>query len=658
MKLKQFRVREFRSIWDSGPIDVDDTVTCLVGKNESGKTALLHALYRTNPILPDDANFDLTFDYPKQEVEDYRIQVEKNSRRPANVVDCTYQLDENELAPIETSFGTGVIESDCFHHRTFYGKQTSDFTLHVNTLEARRHLTSGLAVSAETQERLETAEDWKDISKILHDIEETEPIKLCKSLAKSIADSGSLENYIFTTFIWPYAPKFLYFDEYYQLTGQENLNALVRRIEANDLKESDRPLLVLINLARLDYRELLNSDNTTKLKNQLEGAGNHLTSRIVKYWSQNRHIHMRFDVRDAKPQDPPEMRDGTTIWGEIYDSVHWAHTPLKSRSRGFIWFFSFLAWYEDVKRRGENVFLLLDEPGLSLHGRAQADLLKYFEDELAPHQLIYSTHSPFMVDPRHFGRVRIVQDSGIDSKEQLPREQDGTKVLANVFDATEDSLFPLQGALGYEIHQTLFVGPNILVIEGPSDMLYIRAMSDQLEREGRTGLSNHWTLTPVGGIGKVLTFVALLAPQRDVNVAVLLDFQNKDRVLIEDLYKNKLVKKRNVMVYSDVLDQPEADVEDLFSREFYLTLVNAEFKDELESPIAVEGLNAHVPRVLLAVSEHMNDHPMQAGVFNHYRPARYLFENVGDLWALVPSETKDCFEQLFVNANKLLESPR
>jgi energy-coupling factor transporter ATP-binding protein EcfA2 len=91
-------------------------------------------------------------------------------------------------------------------------------------------------------------------------------------------------------------------------------------------------------------------------------------------------------------------------------------------------FFSFVAWYSQIKRARQNVILLLDEPGLTLHGRAQGDLLRYFEKELKEHhQVIYSTHSPFMVDPLHFERVRIVQDLSID-REDLPREQQGTKV--------------------------------------------------------------------------------------------------------------------------------------------------------------------------------------------------------------------------------------
>ena len=438
------------------------------------------------------------------------------------------------------------------------------------------------------------------------------------------------------------------------MKGETNLNALIVREDAKKLEELDYPLLGLINLARLDHRQLVQTKNTTELKNKLEGAGNYLTRRIVKYWSQNQHIQMRFDVRDAKPEDPEGMREGINVWGEVYDTVHWAHTPLGSRSRGFVWFFSFLAWYEDIKRKKENVILLLDEPGLSLHGRAQADLLVYFDAELSSHQLIYTTHSPFMIDPRKFDRVRIVQDLGIDAKEQLPKDQDGTKVLANVFDATDDSLFPLQGALGYEIHQTLFIGPNPLVVEGPADMLYLRAVSAQLEREGRVGLSEKWVITPVGGSGKVPTFVALLAPQKGMNVATLLDIQNSDRGLIEDLYKKKLLNKKQVATYADFVGQKEADVEDMFDRGFYVSLVNAEFAKQLAAPIDPAAVNAKQPRTLRAIEAWLEKNPLKSGAFSHYRPARYFSENLGTLWPRVSDTTKDRFEAAFKHLNALL----
>jgi hypothetical protein len=108
-----------------------------------------------------------------------------------------------------------------------------------------------------------------------------------------------------------------------------------------------------------------------------------------------------------------------------------------------------------------------------------------------------------MVDAQHFDRVRIVEDKSIDSKEPLPPESQGTKVFTEVLEAEEGSLFPLQGALGYDIAQTLFIGPNCLIVEGVSDLLYLQTMSALLGENGREGLSQKWTITPVGGSEKV-----------------------------------------------------------------------------------------------------------------------------------------------------------
>ena len=102
-----------------------------------------------------------------------------------------------------------------------------------------------------------------------------------------------------------------------------------------------------------------------------------------------------------------------------------------------------------------------------LHGTAQADLLRYIEEELKPrHQVLYTTHSPFMVEPTRFDRVRIVEDKAMDSEEELDASETGTKVYTDVLEVSTGSLFPLQGALGYELSQTLFVGPNNLIVEG------------------------------------------------------------------------------------------------------------------------------------------------------------------------------------------------
>jgi predicted ATPase len=653
MKLKEFTVREFRSIWDSGTVKVDSQTTCLVGKNEAGKTTLLKALYRTNPIKDAEAAFDETYDYPKREVEDYRFAIENGERDKAVVVECLYELDAEDTEAVTSVFGRKVLLSKTFTLKTYYGIKQKSFVLSVDENEARKYLADNPALPDALKTALTGALDWDAFATALDEAEATEAITALKLLEARIRENG-LSDYIFNSLIWPRTPKFLYFDEYYQMEGQANLNALIEREDAMSLENSDHPLLGLINLARLDHRKLVETTNTTELKNKLQGAGNHLTNRIIKYWSQNRHIQMRFDVRDAKPEDPEDMQQGINVWAEVYDTVHWANTPLRTRSRGFLWFFSFLAWYEDIKRQKKNVILLLDEPGLSLHGRAQADLLRYFEAELSAHQLIYTTHSPFMIDPAKFERVRIVQDLGIDAKEPLPKDKDGTKVLANVFDATDDSLFPLQGALGYEIQQTLFIGPNSLVVEGPADLLYLRAMSAELEREGRGGLSEKWVITPTGGSGKVPAFVALLAPQKGFNVATLLDIQSSDRAQIEDLYKKKLLKKRQVTTYGDFAEKDEADVEDMFERDFYVHLVNLEYSKQLKTPIVTSSLNAKEPRTLRAIEAFLVDNPLQSGSFGHYRPARYFAENSATLWHKVSEATKERFDAAFKHLNALL----
>src|SRR5215470_15555840 len=106
MKLKKIRVQEFKSIMDSNDVDITD-VTCLVGKNEAGKTAFLEALYKLNPIVPEHARFDVVEEYPRAHIGDYIVDVDQEGRDPAQVIEAYFSLDEKELASIENEFGRG-----------------------------------------------------------------------------------------------------------------------------------------------------------------------------------------------------------------------------------------------------------------------------------------------------------------------------------------------------------------------------------------------------------------------------------------------------------------------------------------------------------------------------------------------------------------------
>jgi len=693
MKLRTVHVREFKSIWDSNPIEID-RITCLVGKNESGKTAILEALYRLNPIITSDGEFDVTDDYPRSDVEDYQQDVERERRQHAVVVQATFELEAAELASIHDEFGDGVLAKPEVVVSKGYAKGESGrccLFVSVSVVQAAlvKNLVENYKLPAEIAVEAAQSRDLTQLSKYLaekeresaeaftraqaeanqltDEAEKTAALERCKSLAEceqanalrarvaELLKHKNLGIHIWERILKPHFPKFLYFDEYYQLRGHENVQALMNRKAENRLERSDHPLLGLIALARLDLDTLLSTVRTQALKNRLQGASNHLSGQILKYWSQNKHLRMLFDVREARPGDPEGMTTGTNIWGEVYDSTHEASTALGTRSRGFVWFFSFLAWYAAVKKANEPLILLLDEPGLSLHGKAQGDLLGYFEAEILPntkHQLIYTTHSPFMVDSQHFDRVRIVQDKGIDSDKTLPREEDGTKVFTDVLEAEPDSLFPLQGALGYEIHQTLFIGPNSLVVEGASDLLYIQTISGILQTKGRVGLDSRWTITPVGGSDKVPTFVALIGSQKNLNIATLIDFQKSHQQMIENLYKRKLLEKSHVLTFADFTGKPEADIEDMLDEDFYIDLVNQEYYGSLEVKLKALDLPSH-PRIIARLEDYFSKNPLKASVqFNHYRPARYFAENVAKL--TISDATLGHFEAAFAALNALL----
>lgn len=655
MRLSRVHITSFQSIRDSGPFTIND-ITCLVGKNESGKTAVLKALYRLNPIIRNDGVYDVTDDYPRADVEDYQQDVESGICEPATVVVADFELSQDEVKIIEEDLGEGVLKKATLTlSKGYNNKFCAD--LEVNEKIALEKMVDKAQLPTQLATELLNILTIKELNtqiENMDDPENTDHIERLKAIIRPIQDN--LVNYIFSQYLEESVPKFLYFDEYFTMRGHENIEALKTRSINKKLLPSDHPLLGLIKLARIDLDDLLNPSRTEWLINRLEGAGNHLSKKILKYWSQNKHLQMKFDVRPARPGDPVGMTSGTNIWTRVYDTKRMVTTPLGTRSRGFVWFFSFLAWFNQQQRNNEQFILLLDEPGLFLHGKAQGDLLKYIEEELKTnHQVIYTTHSPFMVDANNFDRVRIIQDKSTDSDEQLPVEEDGTKVITDVLEATEDSLFPLQGALGYDISQTLFVGPNCLIVEGVSDLLYIQTISAVLGSLKRESLSEKWTITPVGGSDKVPTFVALLGAQKGLKIATLIDFQTKDRQTIENLYKKKLLKKQNVLTFADFNKTPEADIEDMFGVDFYMRLINGEYYSHIQSPISVIDLTSKKPRILQKLEDYFSDKPLKDNIkFNHFRPARYFVENISKFESDIPAETLDRFEKIFNTLNSIL----
>jgi predicted ATP-dependent endonuclease of OLD family len=225
-------------------------------------------------------------------------------------------------------------------------------------------------------------------------------------------------------------------------------------------------------------------------------------------------------------------------------------TPFKQRSRGFIWFFSFLVWFDSVQHQLEEgkdknrpLILLLDEPGLSLHALAQANFLKYIDDLARKHQVIYSTHSPFMIHNDRLHEVRVVED----------RSKIGTVISDNVSSTDERTIFPLQAALGGSIAQNLFISERDLLVEGTADLVILQTVSSVLETQGRTALRNDVSIAPVGGLDKLVTFIALLGANK-LKLAVFHDYRGAPEQKLLDLMREKMIASKAILDPSQFRD--------------------------------------------------------------------------------------------------------
>ena len=129
MKLRRARVTHYKSIDDSGWVDLD-LITCMLGKNESGKTAFLSALRRLSPVMGDTTVFELT-DYPRKDFVQYRRIHEED---PATAVTAEFELSREEIQEIENEFGQRALRSDVLTASKNYKNQLKHICLNINNI--------------------------------------------------------------------------------------------------------------------------------------------------------------------------------------------------------------------------------------------------------------------------------------------------------------------------------------------------------------------------------------------------------------------------------------------------------------------------------------------------------------------------------------------
>jgi AAA ATPase domain len=372
-----------------------------------------------------------------------------------------------------------------------------------------------------------------------------------------------------------------------------------------------------LELAGTTLQELMSDEGYETAKAKLEAIGLNITQKIFEFWKQNQDLDVEFDLK-TDPKDTAPYNSGINLYIRIKNRRHGVTVPFDQRSKGFIWFFSFLVWFDAVQSRAatdDSLILLLDEPGLNLHALAQADFMAYIRTLSAQHQIIYSTHSPFMVDGARLEDVRVVED----------RIKEGTRVSGELAGSSDESLFPLQAALGYSIAQNLFIAKKNILIEGPADLIVLQHMAALLEADGRQGLGDA-ILVPVGGLDKLATFVALLGSNK-LKIVVLHDRAGTPHQKLEDLIRQKLIERKRVLDFSLFLDTPanEADIEDLLPIDLYVAAFNQAYGKELKGVVLMAAELGAQPRIIERINTWLKERAivlLKDGGFNHYRVAQ------------------------------------
>ena len=451
-------------------------------------------------------------------------------------------------------------------------------------------------------------------------------------------------------------PKFFYTSHFDRMSGEISINQLQSDIQQNAVTPSDKIFLDFLEYAGTSIDELKGVSKHEDLKAKCEGASNKITDEIFQFWSQNDALKVVIEIAEGKVGDKPPFNSGTIVKIRIENSNHRVTVPLSERSAGFVWFFSFLSQFKQLKKTAGNAILLLDEPGLTLHGKAQSDLLHYIEERLLPeHQVIFTTHSPFMVPAERMADVRIVEDV-IKYEGRKPTVL-GTKVSSDALLVDKDTLFPLQAALGYEITQSLFIGKNTLLVEGPSDILYLQAFSTALKNRKREGLDSRWTICPSGGIDKISPFASLFGAN-NLNIAVLCDLASGDKSKVEKLRKSQVLKASQLFTAADFTGKSESDIEDFLHPEVFIKLLNSAYSLSNENILSIAKLDAALSteRIVKKAEAAFRSMTQDVPEFNHFYPSDWLIRNPT---FLVDSpeldETLARFEEAFKLINKVLQ---
>ncbi|GLY43017.1 hypothetical protein Amsp01_090400 [Amycolatopsis sp. NBRC 101858] len=284
------------------------------------------------------------------------------------------------------------------------------------------------------------------------------------------------------------------------------------------LRLADKLLFTVAGISRKAFTALWNAveaDDNGYANGVVDQMNRQLatTLNFPKWWSQDNHFQLMLTLRDQDLVFTIRDRTGTEY-------------SAGERSMGLRFFLSYFIQYKSHTDPGAdgNEVLLMDEPDAYLSSAGQQDLLQIFADfanpedpQRTPTQVVYVTHSPFLIDKNHGERIRVLEKG---------EDDEGTRVVRN---AAQNHYEPLRSAFGSFVAETTFISNCNLMLEGPADQVFLAGMASRLRRRAPDSPDNldlnTVTLVPASG-AKNIPYLVYLARGRDVDkpaVIVLVD---------------------------------------------------------------------------------------------------------------------------------------
>lgn len=601
MKLKSFQIKNYKVIDDTGPVKLDPKLTALVGRNESGKTAIMKALWKSRNVA--GAKYDKLYDFPRD-----RYPKERSGSQVVTVLE--FGLSDQETATLAELLPprlgqrpTKITRITRYEGQSAVGSEIifEPWVAEIITGREAGHAIEALAKAVASPASAESDPVQEAASAAIQLIDPAMPlwternIKALESVSAAVtnwagagepkqgeasAERTALDNLLSkarqgdpTTRARAWAeenlPTFIYYDDYGSLETLIHLPSFLARQDKPDAKT--RTQAALFEWTGLDPREILSlgrpggeGETAQQAQRRLEerrtllkAASFSLTGDWVELWTGDEH-RLELDI------------DGDYLVLQVSDGHSPYPIPFEERSKGFQWFLSFyLTFLVESRKAHKDAVLLLDEPGLHLHPSLQARLVDFLERISETNQILYTTHLPFLIDASHFERVRTVHLSGVPPQKAIVSDDLRTPV-------DRDTLFPLQAALGHALAQSLFVARWTLIVEGLTDFWLLRALHSCLVTlKDDDALHRGIAILPAGG-------VALIAPLGSIILASIGRAEGKMLVLLNSDNEGREAARRLEKVFGDEapvvtvggsLGMEEATVDDLVLRDAYATAV-------------------------------------------------------------------------------------